>query len=176
MLLVTFSSTRPGQGSLASRMRGWKDDAAGLEERLKDFETIARSLRRRWWLVGLGLALGIIGWGFGVVHARPGTMVLLAGGGLILNALLGIINERGWYRWWLIYALALLDVLLVAVLVVWVGHRGVVVAVLIAVLPHALHHGHTHGNFLVLTPALGHLRARHLHDAVYGDSRGLTAA
>src|SRR5207244_10962540 len=46
-------------------------------------------------------------------------MVLLAGGGLILNALLGIINERGWYRWWLIYALALLDVLLVAVLVVW---------------------------------------------------------
>src|SRR2546425_4257241 len=109
MLLVTFSSTRPGQGSLASRMRGWKDDAAGLEQRLKDLETIARSLRRRWWLVGLGLALGIIGWGFGVVHARPGTMVLLAGGGLILNALLGIINERGWYRWWLIYALALLD-------------------------------------------------------------------
>src|SRR5437870_10709005 len=86
MLLVTFSSTRPGQGSLASRMRGWKDDAAGLEQRLKDLETIARSLRRRWWLVGFGLALGIIGWGFGVVHARPGTMVLLAGGGLILNA------------------------------------------------------------------------------------------
>src|SRR2546430_12195215 len=75
MLLVTFSSTRPGQGSLASRMRGWKDDAAGLEQRLKDLETIARSLRRRWWLVGFGLALGIIGWGFGVVHARPGTMV-----------------------------------------------------------------------------------------------------
>src|SRR5256712_3933725 len=129
MLLVTFSSTRPGQRSLASRMRGWKDDAAGLEQRLKDLETIARSLRRRWWLVGFGLALGIIGWGFGVVHARPGTMVLLAGGGLILNALLGIINERGWYRWWLIYALALLDVLLVAVLVVWFGHGGFVVAV-----------------------------------------------
>jgi len=176
MLLVTFSSTRPGQGSLASRMRGWKDDAAGLEQRLKDLETIARSLRRRWWLVGFGLALGIIGWGFGVVHARPGTMVLLAGGGLILNALLGIINERGWYRWWLIYALALLDVLLVAVLVVWFGHGGFVVAFLIAVLPYAFDQGHTVGNFLVLTAALAYLGASYLHDVLYGDSGGLTAA
>ena len=176
MLLVTFSSTRPGQGSLASRMRGWKDDAAGLEQRLKDLETIARSLRRRWWLVGFGLALGIIGWGFGVVHARPGTMVLLAGGGLILNALLGIINERGWYRWWLIYALALLDVLLVAVLVVWFGHGGFVVAFLIAVLPYAFDQGHTVGNFLVLTAALAYLGASYLHDMLYGDSGGLTAA
>src|SRR5207245_347720 len=176
MLLVTFSSTRPGQGSLASRMRGWKDGAAGLEQRLKDLETIARSLRRRWWLVGFGLALGIIGWGFGVVHARPGTMVLLAGGGLILNALLGIINERGWYRWWLIYALALLDVLLVAVLVVWFGHGGFVVAFLIAVLPYAFDQGHTVGNFLVLTAALAYLGASYLHDVLYGDSGGLTAA
>src|SRR5437899_2614175 len=177
MLLVTFSSTRPGQGSLASRMRGWKDDAAGLEQRLKDLETIARSLRRRWWLVGFGLALGIIGWGFGVVHARPGTMVLLAGGGLILNALLGIINERGWYRWWLIYALALLDVLLVAVLVVWFGHGGFVVAFLIAVLPYAFDQGHTVGNFLVLTAALAYLGASYLHDELYGaTASGLTAA
>src|SRR2546427_12903466 len=104
MLLVTFSSTRPGQGSLASRMRGWKDDAAGLEQRLKDLETIARSLRRRWWLVGFGLALGIIGWGFGVVHARPGTMVLLAGGGVTLKAPRGIIKERGGGAWGVIYA------------------------------------------------------------------------
>src|SRR5712691_1760147 len=176
MLLVTFSHTRPGQGSLASRMRGWKDDASGLEQRLKDLETIARSLRRRWWLVGLGLALGLIGWGFGAVRTRPGTMVLLAGGGLILNALLGIINERGWYRWWLIYALALLDVLLVAVLVVWFGHGGFVVAFLIAVLPYAFDQGHTVGNFLVLTAALAYLGASYLHDVLYGDSGGLTAA
>src|SRR5207249_7238154 len=107
MFLVTLPDTLQGRGSLASRVRGWKDDATGLEQRLKDLETIARSLRRRWWLVGLGLPLGIIGWGFGAVRTRPGTMVLLGGGGLVLNALLGIINERGWYRWWLIYVLAL---------------------------------------------------------------------
>src|SRR5947208_13768543 len=98
MLLVTFSSTRPGQGSLASRMRGWKDDAAGLEQRLKDLETIARSLRRRWWLVGLGMAVGIAGWAVGVVRTRPGAIVLGGGRGLGRNAVLGFINARARYR------------------------------------------------------------------------------
>src|SRR5438445_3958762 len=162
--------------TLASKIRGWKDDATGLEQRLKDLETIARSLRRRWWLVGTGLILGLIGWGVGAVRTRPGTMVLVAGGGLILNALLGMINERGWYRWWLIYALALLDVGLVAVLIVWFGHGGFVVAFLISVLPYAFDQGHTVGNFLVLTPALAYLGAVQMHYALYGDSGGLTAA
>src|SRR5438874_1201750 len=159
----------------AARIRGWKDDATGLEQRLKDVETIARSLRRRWWLVGTGLVLGLIGWAFwaGAVRTRPGTMVLVAGSGLILNALLGIINERGWYRWWLIYALALLDVVLVAVLIVWFGHGGFVVAFLIAVLPYAFDQGHTVGNFLVLTAALAYLAAVQMHHALYGGDAAL---
>ena len=173
---VTVQPGAADQRSLASRMRGWKDDASGLEQRLKDLETIARSLRRRWWLVGLGLALGVTGWAFGAVRTRPGTMVLVGGGGLVLNALLGIINERGWYRWWLIYGLALLDVLLVGVLVVWFGHGGFAVAFLIAVLPYAFDQGHTVGNFLVLTAALAYLGASYLHDALYGGAAGgLTA-
>src|SRR2546430_7717056 len=163
--------------SLASRMRGWKDDASGLEQRLKDLETIARSLRRRWWLVGLGMVVGITGWAVGVVRTRPGTMVLVGGGRLGLHALLRIINERGWYRWWLIYGLALLDVLLVGVLVVWFGHGGFAVAFLIAVLPYAFDQGHTVGNFLVLTAALAYLGASYLHDELYGATAGgLTAA
>jgi len=174
---ATVPSGAAEQRSLASRMRGWKDDASGLEQRLKDLETIARSLRRRWWLVGLGMALGITGWAVGAVRTRPGTMVLVGGGGLVLNALLGIINERGWYRWWLIYGLALLDVLLVGVLVVWFGHGGFAVAFLIAVLPYAFDQGHTVGNFLVLTAALAYLGASYLHDGLYGGAAGgLTAA
>ncbi len=169
---ATVQSGAADQRSLASRMRGWKDDATGLEQRLKDLETIARSLRRRWWLVGLGMAVGIAGWAVGVVRTRPGTMVLVGGGGLVLNALLGIINERGWYRWWLIYGLALLDVLLVGVLVVWFGHGGFAVAFLIAVLPYAFDQGHTVGNFLVLTAALAYLGASYLHDALYGGAAG----
>src|SRR5947207_13862849 len=148
---ITVQSGAAEPRSLASRMRGWKDDASGLEQRLKDLETIARSLRRRWWLVGLGMVVGITGWAVGVVRTRPGTMVLVGGGGLVLNALLGLINERGWYRWWRIYGLALLDVLRVGVLVVWFGRGGLAVAFLIAVLPYAFDQGHTVGNFLVLT-------------------------
>src|SRR5438132_305642 len=45
---ATVPSGAAEQRSLASRMRGWKDDASGLEQRLKDLETIARSLRQRW--------------------------------------------------------------------------------------------------------------------------------
>src|SRR5438067_484482 len=171
---VTVQAGAADRPSLASKIRGWKDDATGLEQRLKDLETIARSLRRRWWLVGTGLVLGLIGWAVEAVRTRPGTMVLVAGGGLILNALLGMINERGWYRWWLIYALALLDVALVAVLIVWFGHGGFVVAFLIAVLPYAFDQGHTVGNFLVLTAALAYLGAVQMHHALYGGEAALT--
>jgi len=157
-------------------VRGWTDEATGLEQRLKDVQTIARSLRRRWWLVGVGFALGLIGWAVGSVRTRPGTMVLVAGGGLILNLLLDMINERGWYRWWLIYALALFDVGLVAVLIVWFGHGGFVVAFLIAVLPYAFDQGHTVGNFLVLTAALAYLGAVQAHHLLYGGDPALAPA
>ncbi len=167
MVLVTASHTSQ-RTALASPTRSWKRDAAGLEQRLKDLDTIARSLRRRWWLVGAGLVLGLIGWGLDAVRTRPGTMVLLAGGSLMLNALLGIVTERGWYRRWLIYALALLDVVLVALVVVWFGHGGFVVAFLIAVLPYAADQGHAFGNLLVLTAALAYLGASYLHIALYG--------
>src|SRR2546430_2646129 len=170
---MTVQAGAADRSSLASKIRGWKDDATGLEQRLKDLETIARSLRRRWWLVGTGLVVGLIGWAVEAVRTRPGTMVLVAGGGLILNALLGMINERGWYRWWLIYALALLDVVLVAVLIVWFGHGGFVVAFLISVLPYAFDQGHTVGNFLVLTAALAYLAAVQMHHALYGGDAAL---
>jgi methyl-accepting chemotaxis protein len=170
---VTVPAGEADRQTLASKIRGWKDDATGLEQRLKDLETIARSLRRRWWLVGTGLVLGLIGWVVTAVPTRPGTIVLVAGSGLILNALLGMINERGWYRWWLIYALALIDVVLVAVLIVWFGHGGFVVAFLIAVLPYAFDQGHTVGNFLVLTAALAYLGAVQMHHALYGGDAAL---
>jgi methyl-accepting chemotaxis protein len=102
--------------------------------------------------------------------------VLIAGGAAILNETLGLINERGWYRWWLVYALSLLDVLLVAVLVVWYGHGGFVAAFFLAVLPYAFDQGHAVGNFLVLTAALAYLGASYLHNALYDPGASLTGA
>src|SRR3989442_1257109 len=164
----------PAPGSLAFRLRGWKDEAQGLEQRLKDLETFARSLRRRWWMVGGGFVMGLLGWAYGVVKTRPATMVLVAGGAAVLNALVGMINERGWYRWWFIYALALLDLLLVAVVIVWFGPGGFVAAFLIAVLPYAFDQGRTVGNFLVLMTAPAYLLAVELHHAWYGGPPALS--
>ena len=165
-----------GRVSLASRLRGWKDDASGLEQRLKDLETFARSYRRRWVMVTVGLVIGILGWASGAVQTRPGTMVLAAGGAAVLNALIGVIHERGWYRWWLIYVLAMLDVLLVAVPVIWFGHGGLLVTFFIAVLPYAFDQGHGVGDFLVLMASLTYLGASQLHYLLYGGASGLVAA
>jgi methyl-accepting chemotaxis protein len=173
---VTALPPSPVRPSLAARVRGWKDDASGLEQRLKDLETIARTHRLRRVMAGSGLALGLVGWAFQAVKTRPATMVLLAGGAAFANELLGLINERGWYRWWFVYALSLFDVLLVAVLVVWFGHGGVVAAFFIAVLPYAFDQGHTVGNFLVLTAALAYLGASYVHDLLYDPGASLSGA
>jgi methyl-accepting chemotaxis protein len=158
-------------------VRGWKDDATGLEQRLKDLETIARSHRRRRVMIAAGFAIGLVGWmSSAAVRTRPGTMVLVAGGAAVLNEVLGLINERGWYRWWFVYALSLLDVLLVAALIVWFGHGGLVAALFIAVLPYAFDQGAAVGNFLVLTGALAYLAASSVHNLLYDPHQSLTAA
>src|SRR2546422_9778370 len=84
----------PAPGSLAFRLRGCKDEAQGLEQRLKDLETFARSLRRRWWMVGGGFVMGLLGWAYGVVKTRPATMVLVAGGGGAPHSLVRLIKQR----------------------------------------------------------------------------------
>src|SRR5207247_10336802 len=78
-------------------------------------------------------------------------------GALALNGGLGLASEKGWYRWWLIYGLAVLDVLLMAVLVVWFGHGGLVAAFFLAVLPYAFDQGRGVGEFVVLVALLAFL-------------------
>ncbi|HWC72686.1 MAG TPA: methyl-accepting chemotaxis protein [Gemmatimonadales bacterium] len=159
--------------SFAARVRGWHDEATALEQRFKDLETFDRSHRRRWAIAASLLILGFLGWVAGVVQARPGTIVLAAGAGAVINALVGMINERGWYRWWFVYMLPLLDVALVNVLVVWFGHGGIIAALFIAVLPYAFDQGQAVGDFLVLVASLGYLLASWLHGALYAGGSGL---
>src|SRR2546426_374740 len=147
------------------------DHAAG-----PDLETISRSHRMRRLMIGVGFVFGLVGWVATAVKTRPTTMVLTAGGAAFLNEILGLIHERGWYRWWLVYALSLLDVILVAVLIVWFGNGGLIAAFFLAVLPYAFDPGPTGGNFPVLTAAPSHLRARFLHHTLYEPSRSLRDA
>jgi methyl-accepting chemotaxis protein len=174
--MTTPQDLAPTRKSLAARVRGWRDDSAGVEQRLRDLEAVARAHRRRWVMVGAGFLLGALGWIAGVVPTHPTTMVLVAGAVAVLNAVAGIISERGWYRWWLIYVLALLDALLVGVPVVWFGHGGLVAAFFIAVLPYAFDQGQAVGDFLVLISALVYLAASQLHHLLYRSDAGLGAA
>src|SRR5262249_11377255 len=162
--------------TLAARMRGWRDDASGAEQRLKDLEGVARAYRRRWIMIGAGVVIGVLGWVSGAVRTHPGTMVLVAGIAGALNLLAGMIVERGWYRWWLIYVLAFFDVLLVGVLVVWFGHGGFVAAFFIAVLPYAFDQGQAVGDFLVLISALVYIGANEAHRVLYGGTPSVGAA
>ncbi len=159
--------------SFAARARGWHDDATALEQRFKDLETFERSHRRRWAIAAALFVLGVLGKLGGVTDTRLGTIVLVAGGAAVINAIVGLINERGWYRWWFIYMLPLLDVLLVNVLVVWFGHGGVVAALFIAVLPYAFDQGQAVGDFLVLVASLAYLLASWAHGRLYPDDTGL---
>ncbi|MBI1966747.1 MAG: methyl-accepting chemotaxis protein [Gemmatimonadetes bacterium] len=170
---MTRPSSPPDRLSLAHRLRGWTDEASSLEQRLKDLETFARSHRRRWIMIGGGFLLGILGLIGGAVTTRAGTMVLVAGGAAIVNALLGMVHERGWYRWWAIYVLAFLDVVLAAVLVVWFGHGGTLVALFIAVIPYSFDQDTAVGDFLVLVASLAYLGASQLHYLWYGGAPGL---
>jgi methyl-accepting chemotaxis protein len=163
--------TDPTRGSsFAARVRGWQDDATALEQRFKDLETFERSHRRRWAIAAALLVLGTLGNLSGVAAVRLGTIVLVAGGAAVVNALVGMINERGWYRWWFIYLLALLDVGLVTVLVLWFGHGGVVAAMFLAVLPYAFDQGQAVGDFLVLVASLAYLLASWAHGQLYTGS------
>ena len=152
---------RPSSGrSLAYRIRGWTDDAAALEQRLKDVETFSRAHRRRWALVGGTFALGTLHRVLGDGATAPfGLMAIVAVGGALLNALVGWLHERGWYRWWFVYVLALLDALLSALVVLWLGPGGYVVVLLLAVLPYAFDQDTAMGDFLVLVGSLAYLGA-----------------
>lgn len=158
------------QSSIASRLRGWGQgsDATSLEQRLKDLETFARSHRRRWALIAAGGVVALIGRLAGAVPASGGQIVLVCGGAAAVNLFVGFVQERGWYRWWLIYTFALLDVLFVATLVVWFGHGGLLSVFFIAVLPYAFDQAREVGDFLVLVASLTYLAASYLHSEFYG--------
>jgi methyl-accepting chemotaxis protein len=166
--------TNPTRPSFAARVRGWQDDATALEQRFKDLETFERSHRRRWAIAAALFVLGFLGTLSGTTSVRLGTIVLIAGGAAVINAIVGMINERGWYRWWFIYMLALLDVALVTMLVLWFGHGGAVAALFIAVLPYAFDQGQAVGDFLVLVASIAYLLASWGHGELYGGT-GLDA-
>jgi methyl-accepting chemotaxis protein len=155
--------------TLATRLRGWAADHTSVEQRLKDLETFADSLRRRWLMIGTGTLLLALGRVMGVVPAPPSTIAAVVMGASVLNLMAGTALRRGWYRWWQIYALALFDLALAAALVVFYGPGGFIAAFYLAVLPYTFDQGRGVGDFLILTGSLGYLGAVALHGLAFRD-------
>ena len=159
---------RRSRRSIAARLRGWADAADAQEQHLKDQATLGSSVVRRWWMIGVGAFLLGLSRLAGYVHVPIVTVVAVVVAAALLNLGVAAALRSGWYTWWQVYALALLDVLLVSALVALYGPGGLVAGYYIAVLPYVFDQGPEIGDFLVLAASLAYLVAAALHTALVG--------
>jgi len=158
------------------RLRGWSEEDPGEEQKLKDIETLRRSFRRRWWLVGAVALLLSAGRVLGLAQVSGTLIGAVVIAGLALNWYFITQSARGRYDWWRVYAVALLDTLLVSVLIVYFGPGALVVGLYLAVLPYAYDQGRWVGEGLVAVAGAVYIAAAHLHDRLFGPETGAHAA
>ncbi len=159
---------RPSRRSIAARIRGWSTEADVAEQQLKDQVTFRLSVRRRWWMIGVGafvLALSRLVGAVGVSYVAVAAVVAVAAA---INLTIAGVLRSGWYRWWQVYALALIDVALVSTPVALYGPGGLIVGFYLAVLPYVFDQGREIGDFLVLAASLAYLGAAVLHERMVG--------
>jgi methyl-accepting chemotaxis protein len=154
--------------SIAARIRGWVGEEDARQQRLKDEVGFRQSVRRRWWMIATGgflLLLGRSTVDLPVSYRAIGGLVL---GAAVVNGAIAAVLRSGWYRWWHVYALALVDVVLVSTLVVAFGPGGMVAGFFLALLPYVFDQGRQVGDFLVLAASLAYLAAASIHQAWLG--------
>jgi methyl-accepting chemotaxis protein len=150
---------RRSRRSVAARLRGWAAAEDAEEQHLKDQVTLRTSVVRRWWMIGVGAFLLVLSRLVGYVHVSAAVIVAVVAVAALLNLGVAIVLRAGWYAWWQVYALALLDVLLVSALVALYGPGGLVAGYYLAVLPYVFDQGPEIGDFLVLAASLAYLGA-----------------
>ncbi len=159
---------RQPRRSMAARLRGWAAAGDADEQHLKDQVTLRTSAVRRWWMIGVGAFLLVLSRLVGYVQVPAVTIIAVVAAAGLLSLGVVVALRTGWYAWWQVYALALLDILLVSALVVLYGPGGLIVAYYLAVLPYVFEQGPEIGDFLVLAAALAYLGAAALHEALAG--------
>lgn len=158
--------------SIAARVRGWTAEEDAGEQRLKDQVTFRLSIRRRWGMVGVGAFLLVLSRGVGFVRVSYPVIAAVVAVAALLNLLVASVLRTGWYRWWHVYALALIDVLLVSALVALYGPGGLIAGFYLAVLPYVFDQGREVGDFLVLAASLAYIGAALLHGRIVGVALG----
>ncbi|MBI2403914.1 MAG: methyl-accepting chemotaxis protein [Gemmatimonadetes bacterium] len=159
---------RPSRRSIAARMRGWSAEDDVAEQQLKDRVTFRLSVRRRWWMIGVGAFLLPLSRLVGFVPVSYVTIVAVVAVAAAINLAIAGVLRSGWYRWWQVYALALIDVVLVSTPVALFGPGGLIVGFYLALLPYVFDQGREIGDFLVLAASLAYLGAALLHERIVG--------
>ena len=163
----------PSRRSIAARIRGWSVEADPAEQQLKDRVTFRLSVRRRWWMIAVGASVLALGRMAGAAPVSYGTVAAVTAAAVAINVVIAGVLRSGWYRWWLVYVLALIDVLLVGALVAWYGPGGLIAGFFVAVLPYVFDQGREIGDFLVLAASLAYLGATWLHERLGGSAGAL---
>lgn len=164
---------RPSRRSMAARIRGWTADVDVAEQQLKDQVTFRLSMRRRWWMIAVGALLLALGRLVGALTVPYVTVAIIVAAAAAINLAISGVLRSGWYRWWQVYALALIDLALVSTPVALYGPGGLIVGFFVAVLPYVFDQGRQIGDFLVLAASLAYLGAAVLHDRLVGGAGGL---
>ncbi len=166
--MTSPETPRRSRRSIAARLRGWDAENEADEQRLKDQVTFRLSLRRRWWMIGVGAFVLVLSRLVGYARVSLLTIAVVVGAAAAINLLVGAVLQSGWYRWWQVYGLALIDVALVSALVALYGPGGLIAGYFLAVLPYVFDQGREIGDFLVLAASLAYLGATLLHDRLAG--------
>ncbi|MBI3081973.1 MAG: hypothetical protein HYY94_03515, partial [Gemmatimonadetes bacterium] len=132
---------RPSRRSIAARMRGWSAEDDVAEQQLKDRVTFRLGVRRRWWMIGVGACLLPLSRLVGFVPVSYVTIVAVVAVAAAINLAIAGVLRSGWYRWWQVYALALIDVVLVSTPVALFGPGGLIVGFYLALLPYVFDQG-----------------------------------
>jgi len=159
---------RPSRRSLAARLRGWSGDDDVAEQQLKDQVTIRQSVRRRWWMIGVGAFLLALTRLVGYVPVPYVMILVVVAAAAAINLAVAAVLRSRWHSWWHVYALALIDVVLVSVPVALYGPGGLIVGFYLAVLPYVFDQGVDVGDVLVLAASLGYLGAALFHERLLG--------
>jgi methyl-accepting chemotaxis protein len=134
-----------------------------LPSRLADIEAISRGVRRRWGIVCIGTVALTLGRSLGLSELTPWLLGGLVAVGGIANLAMVRLLRLDWYRWWLVYACCLLDVLLVALAIVYLGPGGTITGFFVVVIPCAFRPNRALGLFALSTASLAFLIAAVLH-------------
>lgn len=163
-----MTAPQASRRTLAAQIPGRTSQDDTAEQQLKDQVTIRLSIRRRWWMIGVGAFLLFLGRLVEYLAVSYVTILAVVAAAAAINLAVTGVLRSGWYRWWQVYVLGLIDVALVSVPVVWYGPGGLILGLFVAVFPYVFNQGRGIGDLLVLAASLAYLGATALHQRAVG--------